>query len=154
MAWVIFGATFTLVHFGLCGFIVLRGVVLNRSVLQGEGVVSFGIFVLSGILASAESTVGYALVDLIVSTGRSGSVRSRRFSAIVGGALTYGLAWVVLALRLEIPKLSENVSWSILGLNINGEFPWGAIFLGGLVAFVAKSVGMVLALGTHTGSPR
>src|SRR5262245_61460776 len=114
MSWLIFAITFILLHFGVSAFIVFRDLVLNRRGINGEGVFSFVFFILSGVLTSLECVLGYALVETLLSIGRVSSHRAQRLSAAVGGAVAYALIWVVLAFRIQVPKLYENVAGSIL----------------------------------------
>jgi hypothetical protein len=150
MAWLIFAATFVLLHFGFCAFIVFRDVVLNGNRVSGEGVFGFVFFVLSGVLTSVECVIGYAAVDIIVSMGRASSRRVQGLSAAFGGGAAYALVWVVLALRLQVPRLYENVAGSILNFSLNSGVPWGVMFLGGLMACAVKAVAMGLT-SAHRG---
>jgi hypothetical protein len=140
MEWIIFAGTFTISHFAFCVFIVVRNLVMTRQGFDADGFVGFVFFIFSGVLTGIEFAVGYAAVDIVVSTGRAFSRSVQRLSATFGGIVAYALVWIVLALRLQLPKLYENVAGSFLSGNFTRTFPWGAMFLGGLMACVVKSV--------------
>src|SRR5437762_2101866 len=87
--WVIFAGTFTFCHLAVCAFIVFH------NGIDGENLFGFVVFIFSGLLASLEFLVGYAVVDVVVSIGRTWPSNIQRLSAAFGGAVAYALVWIV-----------------------------------------------------------
>jgi hypothetical protein len=150
IAWVIFGGTFIFCHFAFFAFLVLNTVLRSERSDNREGLFLSFFLIFSGVITGLESLAGYVAVDTIISIGRSWSRTVGRVASACGGTVAYALVWItILGLRLQLPKLSENVGGSFFSGNLMGGIPWGAMFLGGLVACVVKIVAMMLTPSRH-----
>ncbi len=147
--WVLFAVGFCVGHFAFWIFLLVRDIALSprggRDVDMGIlGTVVIALFL--GPLTGVMITIGYALIDSVVSVSRN-QPSFWRYDSIVAGLMAAVALFIGMSLRETLPKLSNNLANSYLGGGRDFSLAWGPLVLGGLSGALTWVIGGFISKG-------